>query len=135
MGCLREVSIEHGKIHPSTAEPGTWRGGCPASRKRLCQRFLRIVAWSSLRALWNLSFPHPSISSSRPDHHEGCPAGDRAPWGVERSLAWMMHAHRHARDYEWLAQHSETLITWAAITLTGRLRSSGSALTLSGNLA
>ncbi|BFO17043.1 hypothetical protein SHKM778_34310 [Streptomyces sp. KM77-8] len=43
-------------------------------------------------------------------------------WVVERSLAWMMHARRHARDYERLVQHSETLITWAAITLTtGRL--------------
>ena len=39
---------------------------------------------------------------------------------VERSLAWMMHARRHARDYERLVQHSETLITWAAITLMTR---------------
>ncbi|WP_311033386.1 IS5 family transposase [Streptomyces luomodiensis] len=39
---------------------------------------------------------------------------------VERSLAWMMHARRHARDYERLVQHSETLITWAAITLMSR---------------
>lgn len=38
-------------------------------------------------------------------------------WVVERSLARMMHARRHARDYERLVQHSETLITWAAITL------------------
>ncbi|GFE27474.1 hypothetical protein Sliba_79270 [Streptomyces nigrescens] len=38
-------------------------------------------------------------------------------WIVERSLAWMMHARRHARDYERLIQHSETLITWTAITL------------------
>ncbi len=41
-------------------------------------------------------------------------------WVVERSLAWMMHARRHARDYERLVQHSETLITWAAITLMTR---------------
>lgn len=39
---------------------------------------------------------------------------------VERSLAWIMHARRHARDYERLVQHSETLITWAAITLMTR---------------
>jgi hypothetical protein len=32
----------------------------------------------------------------------------------------MMHARRHARDYERLVQHSETLITWAAITLMTR---------------
>ena len=41
-------------------------------------------------------------------------------WVVERSLAWMMHARRHTRDYERLVQHSETLITWAAITLMTR---------------
>lgn len=41
-------------------------------------------------------------------------------WVVERTLAWMMHARRHARDYERLVQHSETLITWAAITLMTR---------------
>jgi transposase len=41
-------------------------------------------------------------------------------WVVERSLAWMMHARRHARDYERLVQHSETLTTWAAITLMTR---------------
>ena len=41
-------------------------------------------------------------------------------WVVERSLAWMMHVRRHARDYERLIQHSETLITWAAITLMTR---------------
>jgi len=34
------VSIEHGKIHPSTAEPGTWRGGCPASLKAALSKVL-----------------------------------------------------------------------------------------------
>ncbi|MFD4342629.1 IS5 family transposase [Streptomyces anulatus] len=47
-------------------------------------------------------------------------------WVVERSLAWMMNARRHARDYERLIQHSETLITWAAITvMTRRLTRKG----------
>lgn len=32
-------------------------------------------------------------------------------WVVEGSAAWMMNARRHARDYERLIQHSETLIT------------------------
>jgi hypothetical protein len=32
-------------------------------------------------------------------------------WVVERSLAWIMHARWHARDYERLIQHSESLIT------------------------
>lgn len=41
-------------------------------------------------------------------------------WVVERSLAWTMHARRHARDYERLIQHAESLITWAAITLMTR---------------
>ncbi len=41
-------------------------------------------------------------------------------WVVERSIAWIMHARRHARDYERLIQHSESLITWAAITLMTR---------------
>lgn len=41
-------------------------------------------------------------------------------WVVEQTWAWMMHARRHARDYERLVQHSETLITWAAITLMAR---------------
>ncbi|MFJ3439512.1 IS5 family transposase [Streptomyces cyaneofuscatus] len=41
-------------------------------------------------------------------------------WVVERTLAWMLHARRHARDYERLVQHSETLITWAAVTLMAR---------------
>lgn len=39
---------------------------------------------------------------------------------TERSLAWVMNARRHARDYQRLIQHSETLITWAAITLMNR---------------
>lgn len=39
---------------------------------------------------------------------------------VERSLAWIMNARRHARDYERRIQHSETLITCAAITLMTR---------------
>lgn len=39
----------------------------------------------------------------------------------------MMRARRHARDYERLIQQSETLITWAAITLlmTRRLARKG----------
>lgn len=39
---------------------------------------------------------------------------------VERSLAWIMHARRHARDYKRLIQYSESLITWAAITIMTR---------------
>lgn len=41
-------------------------------------------------------------------------------WVVERSLAWLMHARRHARDYERLIQHAESLLTWAAVSLMTR---------------
>jgi len=41
-------------------------------------------------------------------------------WVVERTFAWIMHARRHVRDYERLPQHSEALITWAAITVMTR---------------
>ncbi|MFF7988033.1 hypothetical protein ACFZDK_55120 [Streptomyces sp. NPDC007901] len=39
---------------------------------------------------------------------------------MEGSHAWIMHARRHARDYERLIRHSESLITWAAITIMTR---------------
>lgn len=39
---------------------------------------------------------------------------------VERSLAWLSHARRLVRDYERLPEHSEALLTWAAITLMTR---------------
>lgn len=56
---------------------------------------------------------------SRPKNASGFVVLPRR-WVVERSLAWIMHARRHARDYERLVQHAESLITWAAITLMTR---------------
>ncbi|MFJ3804701.1 IS5 family transposase [Streptomyces sp. NPDC090088] len=41
-------------------------------------------------------------------------------WVVERSLSWIMRARRHCRDHERLPQVSESLITWASITLMTR---------------
>lgn len=41
-------------------------------------------------------------------------------WVVERSLAWLSHARRTVRDYERLPEHSEALLTWAAVTLMTR---------------
>lgn len=38
-------------------------------------------------------------------------------WVVERSCSWIMRARRHCRDHERLPEMSESLITWAAITL------------------
>lgn len=45
------------------------------------------------------------------------------------------NARRHARDYERLIQHSETLITWAAITLmTRRITRAGATWTQQSRL-
>ncbi len=41
-------------------------------------------------------------------------------WVVERSLSSIMRARRHCRDHERLPQVSESLITWASITLMTR---------------
>jgi transposase len=41
-------------------------------------------------------------------------------WVVERSLSWLTRARRNVRDYERLPQHSESHLTWAAITLMTR---------------
>jgi transposase len=41
-------------------------------------------------------------------------------WVVERTLSWLTQARRNVRDYERLPQHSEALITWAAITVMTR---------------
>lgn len=57
---------------------------------------------------------------SRPKNTPGFVVVLPRRWVVERSHAWVMHARRHARDYERLIQHSESLITWAAITLMTR---------------
>ncbi|KUM67613.1 transposase [Streptomyces griseorubiginosus] len=40
---------------------------------------------------------------------------------IEGSIAWIMHAGRHAREYERLIEHSESLITRAAIKLMRRI--------------
>lgn len=58
-------------------------------------------------------------ASTRPKYSSGFVLLPRR-WVVERSLAWMMNARRHARDYGRLIQRSETPITWAAITLMTR---------------
>ncbi|MGW1615573.1 transposase, partial [Streptomyces sp. NPDC002285] len=41
-------------------------------------------------------------------------------WVVERSWSWIMRARRRCRDHERLPEVSESLITWAAITLMTR---------------
>lgn len=73
----------------------------------------KLVAWA--KKYLNLTIK----TVSRPKDTSGFIVLPRR-WVVERSLAWMMNARRHARDYERLVQHSETLITWAAVTLMTR---------------
>lgn len=74
----------------------------------------------ALLVTWAKSFLGLTLKTvSRPKDAVGFVVLPRR-WVVERSLAWIMHARRHARDYERLVQHSETLITWAAITLMTR---------------
>ncbi|PVA44672.1 hypothetical protein DDJ48_01710 [Mycobacteroides abscessus] len=41
-------------------------------------------------------------------------------WVVERSLAWLSHTRRLVRDYKRSPEHSEALMTWAAVTLMTR---------------
>ncbi len=73
----------------------------------------KLVTWAK-KHLW---FTNKTVS--RPKDSSGFIVLPRR-WVVERTWAWMMHARRHARDYERLVQHSETLITGAAITLMTR---------------
>ena len=69
---------------------------------------------------WAQRHLNPTIKTvARPKDTSGFVLLPRC-WVAERSLAWIMNARRHARDYERLIQHSETLITWAAITLMTR---------------
>ncbi|MFJ4188164.1 IS5 family transposase [Kitasatospora sp. NPDC089509] len=73
----------------------------------------QLVGWA--RKYLNLTVK----TVSRPKDAKGFVVLPRR-WVVERSQAWVMHARRHARDYERLVQHSESLITWAAVTLMTR---------------
>lgn len=69
---------------------------------------------------WAMTYLNLTIKTvSRPKDAVGFVVLPRR-WVVERSHAWVMHAHRYARDYERLIQHSESLNTWAAITLMTR---------------
>ncbi|WP_326594510.1 IS5 family transposase [Streptomyces sp. NBC_01803] len=93
-------------------------------RLRLMHPEITIVwadsAYAGTLVTWAKTFLGLTIKTvSRPRDAVGFIVLPRR-WVVERSLAWIMHARRHARDYERLPQHSETLITWAAITLMAR---------------
>ncbi|GAB2891610.1 hypothetical protein GCM10027074_69780 [Streptomyces deserti] len=93
-------------------------------RLRLMHPEITIVwadsAYAGQLVTWAKTYLNLTIKTvSRPKNVPGFVVLPRR-WVVERSHAWIMHARRHARDYERLIQHSESLITWAAITLMTR---------------
>ncbi|WP_327129834.1 IS5 family transposase [Streptomyces sp. NBC_01727] len=93
-------------------------------RLRLMHPKITIVwadsAYAGKLVTWAKKYLNLTIKTvSRPKDTTGFIVLPRR-WVVERTHAWIMNARRHARDYERLVQHSETLITWAAITLMTR---------------
>ena len=72
-----------------------------------------LVDWA--KSLLNLTIK----TVSRPEGAKGFVLLPRR-WVVERSLAWWLHARRNARDYETRPEHSEAMLTLAAITLMTR---------------
>lgn len=93
-------------------------------RLRLMNPEITIVradsAYAGQLVNWAKTYLRLTIKTvSRPKDATGFAVLSRR-WVVERTLAWLMHARRHARDNERLVQHSEALITWAAITLMTR---------------
>ncbi|MEU6016681.1 IS5 family transposase [Streptomyces sp. NPDC047515] len=93
-------------------------------RLRLMHPEITIVwadsAYAGKLVTWAKKYLNLTIKTvSRPKDASGFIVLPRR-WVVERTWAWMMHARRHARDHERLVQHSETLITWAAIILMTR---------------
>ncbi|MFF2432039.1 IS5 family transposase [Streptomyces mirabilis] len=69
---------------------------------------------------WAKSFLNLTIKTvNRPEGAKGFVLLPRR-WVVERSLAWWLHARRNARDYETRPEHSEAMLTLAAITLMTR---------------
>ncbi|MFF7689444.1 IS5 family transposase [Streptomyces syringium] len=73
----------------------------------------KLVAWAKDRCDITLK------TVRRPPNTKGFVVLPRR-WVVERSLSWIMRARRHCRDHERLPQVSESLITWASITLMTR---------------
>jgi transposase len=93
-------------------------------RLRLMHPEITIVwadsAYAGQLVGWAKKYLNLTIKTvSRPKDAKGFVVLPRR-WVVERSHAWIMHARRHARDHERLVQHSESLITWAAITIMTR---------------
>ncbi|NEA77235.1 transposase [Streptomyces sp. SID13588] len=64
----------------------------------------QLVTWAQDRLHITLTTIH------RPKGQKGFVVLPRR-WIVERTLGWIMHARRNARDYERLPQHSESHLT------------------------
>ena len=84
-------------------------------RLRLMHPEITIVwadsAYAGQLVTWAKTYLNLTVKTvSRPKNTPGFVVLPRR-WVVERSHAWIMHARRHARDYERLIQHSEALIT------------------------
>ncbi|MEV8022934.1 IS5 family transposase [Streptomyces sp. NPDC086554] len=78
------------------------------------------LAYAGKLVDWAKAFLHLTIKTvSRPKGAQGFVILPRR-WVVERSLAWLVHARRNVRDYETLPEHSEAMLTLAAITLMTR---------------
>lgn len=78
------------------------------------------LAYAGTLVDWAKSFLHLTIKTvSRPKDAKGFVVLPRR-WVVERSLAWLLHARRNVRDYETRPEHSEAMLTLAAITLMTR---------------
>ncbi len=127
-GHLRDVKAQ-AKPHPVTSVFGKPRREI-LFRLRLMHPELTVVwadsAYAGGLVEWARTFLKLTVKTvSRPKNTPGFVILPRR-WVVERSIAWIMQARRNARDYERLPQHSEALITWAAITLmTRRLTRTG----------
>ncbi|WP_431683421.1 transposase [Kitasatospora sp. KL5] len=93
-------------------------------RLRLMYPEITIVwadsAYAGQLVTWAKKYPNLTVKTvSRPEDAVGFLVLPRR-WVAERPIAWVMRARRHARDCERLVQHSEALITLAAITLMAK---------------
>lgn len=93
-------------------------------RLRLLHPEITIVwadqAYAGTLVGWAKSFLRLTVKTvSRPKDAKGFVVLPRR-WVVERSLAWLSHARRNVRDYETRPEHSEAMLTLAAITLMTR---------------
>lgn len=117
-GLLMFVMVTPASVHDSVAAREV------LLRLRLMHPELVIVWADSIYAGtlvdWAKSFLRLTIKTPRrPEDAKGFIPLPRR-WVVERSFAWCVSARRNARDYETRPEHSEQMLTLAAITLMAR---------------